>query len=109
MSSKMPFLSPRYRLNLGTYSGTIGENVYVGLTYSNNMQFTTKDNDNDQSPRGNCAVGHHGAWWYKYCHRANLNGRWLDTSPGLKGVTWCRGKDDVVYPWFTEMKIRKVE
>ena len=106
-------LSPsRYRLNVGTYSGNIGEGSQSGLTFSNGMKFSTKDNDNDQDPSGSCSVRHHGAWWYKRCHRANLNGRWGDKRyPNLQGVAWCKSNTFAScwnYPTFTEMKIRKV-
>ena len=104
--------SPRYALTLGAYSGTIGEDKTTGLTVSNGMKFSTKDNDNDQDPTGSCSVRHHGAWWYKRCHRSNLNGRWADKSyPALTGVAWCKGgtfSKCWVYPTFTEMKIRQV-
>ena len=55
------------------------------------MKFTTRDRDNDQSPK-HCAIpAHHGksgGWWYSYCaainpndqhnhkHKILLNGQW---------------------------------
>ena len=38
--------------------------------------FTTKDQDNDGA-ESNCAVRSKGAWWYRSCHAANLNGLYL--------------------------------
>ena len=106
MNSLM-LLLPRYKLTLGTYSGTIGEADSQGLTFSNGMKFCTKDNDNDQDPTGSCSIRHHGAWWYKRCHRSNLNARWADKS--ANGVSWKPSlATSWVFPWFTEMKIRKV-
>lgn len=35
------------------------------------------DNDNDIA-LSNCAIMHRGAWWYKNCHLANLNGKFGD-------------------------------
>ena len=41
------------------------------------MQFSTKDQDNDRL-NGSRAVECKGAWWYKNCHRSNLNGLYLN-------------------------------
>lgn len=45
------------------------------MTYHNGWKFTTWDRDNDVA-LSNCALTHHGAWWYKNCHLANLNGKY---------------------------------
>ncbi|KAK3762652.1 hypothetical protein RRG08_042073 [Elysia crispata] len=97
--------SDKYRLRLGSYSGTIGEKSSHGLSYSNNQQFTTFDRDNDESSGANCAVDRHGAWWYKSCANSNLNGIWLEKA--WKGVSWYNGST-WLYPEFTELKIRRV-
>lgn len=47
------------------------------MTYHQGRPWTTVDNDNDIA-LGNCALTHRGAWWYKNCHLANLNGKWGD-------------------------------
>ncbi|KAK3777353.1 hypothetical protein RRG08_012018 [Elysia crispata] len=97
--------SDKYRLRLGSYSGTIGEKSDYGLSYSNNQQFSTFDRDNDVYSGVNCAVSYHGAWWYKSCHNSNLNGIWLEKAG--KGVCWHNGST-YMYPEFTELKIRRV-
>ena len=52
------------RLDIAGYKGTAEDS----LTYSNGMQFSTKDRDNDQKSRS-CASStyHHRAWRYKDC------------------------------------------
>lgn len=56
----------KYKLkNLGTYTGTAGN----GLSYHMGMKFSTKDQDNDILPDGNCAVLYSGAWWYTKGHQ----------------------------------------
>lgn len=47
------------------------------MTYHQGRPWTTVDLDNDVA-LSNCALAHRGAWWYKNCHLANLNGNWGD-------------------------------
>lgn len=47
------------------------------MTYHQGRPWTTIDSDNDVA-LSNCALAHRGAWWYKNCHLANLNGNWGD-------------------------------
>ncbi|KXJ12069.1 Ficolin-2, partial [Exaiptasia diaphana] len=65
--------SDKYRLRVGSYSGTAGDS----LSYHNNILFSTKDRDNDKDSSGNCATQYTGAWWYNNCHHSNLNGKYL--------------------------------
>ncbi|XP_067944991.1 ficolin-1-like [Watersipora subatra] len=53
------------------YSGDAGDS-WTGDFDLNNMKFTTFDKDNDMDG-SNCAAKFHGAWWYRSCHRSNLN------------------------------------
>ena len=89
--------SDKYRLSVGSYSGDAGDS----MAYQNNMNFTTKDRDNDVHTGRNCAVGNTGAWWYKHCHESNLNGQYLLNVPDSKGIYWG-GR----YFKFSEMKMR---
>lgn len=77
----------KYRLLIGGYSGTAGDS----MIYQSNMQFSTKDQDNDLGQHvSNCAQQYKGAWWYKDCHHSNLNGLYL-TGPHASfadGVNW---------------------
>ena len=50
------------------FKGTMGD----GLEYHNNMEFSTKDRDNDLDT-GDCANSHGGyGWWFNKCFRAFL-------------------------------------
>lgn len=51
--------------------------LYPGdsLSYHQGRPFSTEDRDNDIAVT-NCAMSYKGAWWYKNCHRANLNGKY---------------------------------
>jgi hypothetical protein len=44
------------------------------LTHHSGQRFTTRDRDNDVWDGRSCALGRHGAWWYKTCGPSNLNG-----------------------------------
>ena len=83
-------------------SGFSGSGVEDGLTYHNGHKFTTKDDDNDADPSGNCAVKWFGAWWYRNCFSSNLNGHYGDANSS-KDVRWYTTRMR-----FTEMKVRVV-
>ncbi|XP_044295079.1 tenascin-N [Varanus komodoensis] len=90
----------RYRLAVGKYRGTAGD----ALTYHNGWKFTTWDRDNDIAI-SNCAIAHHGGWWYKNCHLANLNGKYGENKHS-EGINWEPWKGHLFSIPFTEMKIR---
>ncbi|XP_077972537.1 fibrinogen-like protein A [Styela clava] len=92
-----------YRLTVSGYSG----NAKDGMNYHNGMSFTTHDRDNDRGS-SNCAVSYHGAWWYKFCYHANLNGKYYKSSsgPGGNGVSWQLWDGDNYSLKFVEMKIK---
>ena len=91
----------QYRLEVGSYSGTAGDS----LAEHNNMEFSTKDRDNDGYGDGNCAEGWTGAWWYNSCHPSNLNGQYLGDKNGFKGAMWADFRGTLSLK-FTEMKLR---
>ncbi|XP_060088458.1 tenascin-N [Heteronotia binoei] len=90
----------RYRLSVGNYRGSAGD----AMTYHNERKFTTWDRDNDIAI-SNCAITHHGGWWYKNCHLANLNGKYGDDRHS-EGVNWEPWKGHLYSIPRTEMKIR---
>ena len=95
----------KYRLKVGSYSGTAGDSLGPGGYDLNNMAFTTKDRDNDRNSYGNCAVSWTGAWWYRNCHGSNLNGKYLGQKYDNRGLRWNRFRRDLSLK-FAEMKLR---
>jgi len=76
----------------------------------NNIQFSTKDRDNDAYSLS-CAIAYTGAWWYTKCHASNLNGLYLNGSTKIyaKGVVWRSWKGYYYSLKRVEMKIRPRE
>ncbi|XP_028413273.1 uncharacterized protein LOC114536122 [Dendronephthya gigantea] len=92
--------SDKYRLNIGSYAGNAGDSLAV----HNQMQFSTKDSDNDASS-GNCAMSYKGGWWYEKCHDSNLNGLYLGAGQtSYSGLRWSMWHSYSMKK--TEMKIR---
>ncbi|XP_041063734.1 tenascin-R-like [Carcharodon carcharias] len=89
-----------YKLRLGDYNGTAGDS----LSYHQGRPFSTKDRDNDVAIT-NCALSYKGAWWYKNCHRANLNGKYGE-SRHSQGINWYHWKGHEISIPFVEMKVR---
>ncbi|XP_041481173.1 ficolin-3-like [Lytechinus variegatus] len=67
----------------------LGGNATDALTYHSGSKFTTTDKDNDDSDGVNCAIVHHGGWWFQACDRSNLNG--LYYHDGTYGGEWDDG------------------
>ncbi|XP_067331571.1 tenascin-N isoform X2 [Channa argus] len=97
---KIAPVNQKFKLTIGKYSGTAGD----AMTYHQGRPWTTVDSDNDIA-LGNCALNHRGAWWYKNCHLANLNGKWGDSRHSM-GVNWQPWKGHMTSLDFTEIKIR---
>ncbi|XP_026559248.1 tenascin-R [Pseudonaja textilis] len=89
-----------YKLRIGEYNGTAGDS----LSYHQGRPFSTKDRDNDVAVT-NCAMSYKGAWWYKNCHRTNLNGKYGE-SRHSQGINWYHWKGHEFSIPFVEMKMR---
>ncbi|MEE6521234.1 hypothetical protein FKM82_019340, partial [Ascaphus truei] len=89
-----------FRLRLGRYRGNAGDS----MSYHNNMIFTTRDRDAQRRILP-CAISYRGAWWYRNCHYANLNGLYGSTKDH-QGVNWFSWKGFEFSIPFTEMKMR---
>ncbi|XP_019355868.2 tenascin-R [Alligator mississippiensis] len=89
-----------YKLRIGDYNGTSGDS----LTYHQGRPFSTQDRDNDVAVT-NCASSYRGAWWYKNCHRTNLNGKYGE-SRHSQGINWYHWKGHEFSIPFVEMKMR---
>uniref|UniRef100_A0AAY4A6K3 Tenascin N n=1 Tax=Denticeps clupeoides TaxID=299321 RepID=A0AAY4A6K3_9TELE len=92
----------KYKLTIGNYRGNAGD----AMTYHQGRSFSTVDSDNDLA-LSNCALMHRGAWWYKNCHLANLNGKMGDNRHSM-GVNWEPWKGHLQSLDFSEIKIRPV-
>ncbi|XP_049297101.1 ficolin-2-like [Anopheles funestus] len=70
---------------LSGYSGTAGDS----MDNAKDMKFSTFDSDND-TWNDKCAVSYAGAWWYRACHKSNLNGKYLrgETKEYASGMVW---------------------
>ena len=96
----------RYRAHIAAYSGTAGDSFSI----ANRMGFTTKDKDNDTAVI-NCAIMHHGAWWYGRCHSSNLNGKYMKGKHDsyANGVNWRTFRGYQYSLKRTEIKVRPAE
>ncbi|XP_063792332.1 ficolin-1-A-like isoform X1 [Pseudophryne corroboree] len=89
--------------DIGFVEGSAGDS----FSKHKNMQFTTKDRDNDKA-KHSCAEKYNGGWWYESCYRAYLNGHYHKGShnKGLSGIHWQSSRGfDYSYK-VAEMKIR---
>lgn len=81
----------RYRLAVGSYSGSAGDALRFSIRYDhNNRAFTTPDRDHDRYPSGNCGAYYSSGWWFDACMAANLNGKYYAGKyKGIRdGIFW---------------------
>uniref|UniRef100_H2YDD0 Fibrinogen C-terminal domain-containing protein n=1 Tax=Ciona savignyi TaxID=51511 RepID=H2YDD0_CIOSA len=95
----------KYTLKVTGYTGNAGDS----LSNHNGLPFSTQDVDND-SYFGNCAVNHHGAWWYDKCYDSNLNGEYLKCQTSTsRSASWNTFHGGHYSMKFIEMKFRPRE
>lgn len=84
-----------YRLNVTSHSGNADDSI----SFNNHMRFTTKDRDNDNDYRTNCADTKygHGGFWYNSCGCTDLNRAFKEDGWMMDG-TWC------MFTWDTWIK-----
>ncbi|XP_065928776.1 ficolin-2-like [Magallana gigas] len=78
--------SNKYKLHVNGYSGDAEDSMW----YHDGMFFSTYDSDNDYADY-NCGLRWRGGWWYRGCHRANLNGDYGNNDYG-EGINWYHWK-----------------
>jgi len=80
--------------------------VFLYLSFSD-VQFSTNDNDNDDWDNS-CAQTHKGAWWYRDCLGANLNGFYLNGSHSsyADGVNWAAFRGVNYSLKYTQMNVK---
>ncbi|XP_005377614.2 PREDICTED: fibroleukin [Chinchilla lanigera] len=81
----------KYRLHVGSYSGTAGDALRFSKHYNHDLKFfTTPDRDNDRYPSGNCGRYYSSGWWFDACLSANLNGKYYHQKyRGVRnGIFW---------------------
>ena len=92
----------KYRLDLGTYSGTAGDGMRgcASVFDNDSMSFSAHDRDNDKGSR-NCAQANRAGWWYNDCDCSNLNRPYINNNGYiLEWSTFSR------YLKCSEMKLR---
>ena len=101
----------KYTLSVSGYSGTAGDSLSAGQSsiVHDGQQFSTRDQDNDNSNNRDCAQGLKGGWWYNDCHYSNLNGLYHGGyySDDSDGVIWGAWRGYLYSLKFTEMKLRE--
>uniref|UniRef100_H2Y5Y7 Fibrinogen C-terminal domain-containing protein n=1 Tax=Ciona savignyi TaxID=51511 RepID=H2Y5Y7_CIOSA len=95
-----------YSLQVSGYQGTAGITMFDLNIYL--FKFTTNDRDQDESNHENCAIVYKGAWWYRNCHSANLNGLYLRGAHEsyADGVNWRFWRGYHYSLKVTEMKLK---
>nr|XP_034338091.1 fibrinogen C domain-containing protein 1-A [Crassostrea gigas] len=93
----------KYQLQVTGYSGNAGD----GLGPSNNMKFSTPDQDNDGNSGVNCATYYRSTGWFQNCYNANPNGQYTDSEKtGRSYIEWYPWKDSYISLKSIQLMIR---
>ena len=86
-------------------SGNSGDSLAVT---HNGRRFSTKDSRDNDLIHGTCGQLFKEAWWYRKCHKSNLNGLYLRSkhTSYADGVNWHSWNGYYYTLEKTEMKIR---
>lgn len=78
--------SNKYKMYVDGYASSAMRDC---MSYSRDMYFTTKDQDNDEK-NVNCAVLKGGGWWHKTCVKARVTGTYneSDSETRMSWKTW---------------------
>ncbi|XP_060573635.1 ryncolin-1-like [Ruditapes philippinarum] len=99
----------KYKLEVGGYTGNAGDSLEAPNDKGHihdGMEFSTKDNDNDNSS-GHCASMYKGAWWFNTCFASHLNGLYSQKATCTYiCIIWDSWKGFYTSIKFTEMKLR---
>ncbi|XP_063419181.1 angiopoietin-related protein 7-like [Mytilus trossulus] len=83
-----------YVLTIANYNGNAGDSLTAqDETYQpNGYGFSTWDRDNDGSLHITCATAEHAGWWFNWCTKGNLNGKYyhggVSESDGIYWESW---------------------
>ncbi|PIK35502.1 putative veficolin-1-like isoform X2, partial [Apostichopus japonicus] len=86
----------------GNYTG------FEVLEENLSIPFSTFDKDSDKYRKGNCAIKHHGAWWYKKCSLAHLNADYYAANGSESSIRWRELPGNETNIKYVEMKVRPV-
>ena len=116
-TAKVESEAQKFQIKLGKFFGSIDD----AMMHSNEMPFSSSDQDNDESQK-NCADFYKGGWWHKNCFEANLNNKYpgyeeteilKDDGPHADSMTWYKwgNREKPAYGTITrsEMKIRAAD
>ena len=73
------------------------------------LKFSTKDEDNDNWPEGECALFRGGGWWHNHCGGSSLNGQYFsyEERNNSGGIRWNMTSGYHYSYKFSEMKIKR--
>ncbi|XP_071177501.1 fibrinogen-like protein 1 [Mytilus edulis] len=83
-----------YVLTIANYNGNAGDSLIAQkATYQpNGYGFSTWDRDNDGSSFINCGTTEYAGWWFNWCTKGNLNGKYYNggviASDGIYWEAW---------------------